>query len=51
MVGGRAVATWRLVRKRVAIEPLGRIGRDARGMLEEDAADVERFFSSTRSPA
>jgi hypothetical protein len=47
MVDGRAVATWRLVKGKVSIEPLGRIGREVRRALEEDAADVERFFSST----
>lgn len=45
MVGGRAVATWRLNRGKVAIEPLGRIGREAKAALAADAADVERFMS------
>jgi hypothetical protein len=45
MVGGRAVATWRLVRGKVSIEPLGRVGREARRALDEDAADVERFMA------
>jgi hypothetical protein len=44
MVGGRAVATWKLSRGRVEIEPLGRLPREARAALEEDAADVERFM-------
>jgi hypothetical protein len=45
MVRGRAVATWRLVKGKVAIEPLGRVGREARRALDEDAADVERFMA------
>ncbi len=45
MVEGRAVATWRLVKGRVKIEPLGRIAREVRAQLDEDAADVERFIS------
>ncbi len=46
MVDGRAVATWRLNRGKVAIEPLGRIGKEAKAALAADAADVERFMSS-----
>jgi hypothetical protein len=45
MVDGRAVATWRLNRGKVVIEPLGRIGREAKTALAADAADVERFMS------
>jgi hypothetical protein len=45
MVDGRAAATWRLAKGRVAIEPLGRLGKAARQALEEDAADVERFMA------
>ena len=46
MVGGRAVATWRLVKGKVAIEPLGRIAKKDRAALEADAADVERFLAA-----
>ncbi|HXR31216.1 MAG TPA: winged helix DNA-binding domain-containing protein [Solirubrobacterales bacterium] len=46
MVDGRAVATWRLNRGKVAVEPLGRIAKKATVALEADAADVERFMAS-----
>lgn len=45
MVKGRAVATWRLSRGKVAIEPLGRIAKQANAALAADAADVERFMA------
>ncbi len=45
MVGGRAVATWRLVKGRVSLEPLAPIARKVRGQLAADAADVERFMT------
>lgn len=44
MVKGRAVASWKLNRGRVAIEPLGRIAKATTAALEADAADVERFM-------
>jgi hypothetical protein len=47
MVKGRAVASWRLNRGKVAIEPLGRIARQAGAALAADAADVERFMAGT----
>ena len=46
MVGGRAVATWRLNSGKVSIEPLGRVTKKASAALEADAADVERFMTS-----
>jgi hypothetical protein len=46
MVKGRAVATWRLNRGKVTIEPLGRVTKTAKGALAADAADVERFMVS-----
>ena len=46
MVEGRAVATWRLVKGKVAIEPLGRIAKKDRAALDADAADVERFMAA-----
>jgi uncharacterized protein YcaQ len=46
MVEGRAAATWRLTKGKVAIEPLGRISKAARAALDADAADVERFMES-----
>ncbi len=45
MVDGRAVATWRLARGRVEIEPLGRVTKAARAALDVDAAEVERFLA------
>jgi hypothetical protein len=45
MVRGRAVASWKLNRGKVAIEPLGRIAKTAIAALEADAADVERFMA------
>ena len=44
MVSGRAVASWKLNRGKVTIEPLGRIAKKATAALEADAADVERFM-------
>jgi hypothetical protein len=46
MVKGRAVATWRLSRGEVTVEPLGRITKQANAALAADAADVERFMAS-----
>jgi hypothetical protein len=46
MVKGRAVATWRLSRGKVTIEPLGRITKTANAALAADAANVERFMAS-----
>lgn len=46
MVEGRAVATWKLAKGKVEIEPLGRIPKALRVALDEDAADVERFMES-----
>jgi hypothetical protein len=47
MVKGRAVASWKLNRGKVAIEPLGRIAKRADAALAVDAADVERFMAGT----
>jgi Winged helix DNA-binding domain len=44
LVGGRAVAIWRMARGEVALEPLGRITRRDAEALEADAADVVRFL-------
>jgi hypothetical protein len=45
LVGGRAVATWKLAGGKVAIEPLGKVAKKAMAALEADAAEVERFFA------
>ena len=44
LVGGRAVATWRLVRGKVSIEHLERVKSADAAALEEDARRVEAFF-------
>lgn len=44
MVGGRAVATWRLNGGKVTIEPLDRVTKKASAALGAEAADVERFM-------
>jgi hypothetical protein len=46
MVDGRAVASWKLNRGKVTIEPLGRITKRADAALAADAGDVERFMAS-----
>jgi hypothetical protein len=46
LVGGRAVATWRLPKGRVEIEHLERVTKKAAGRLEADAAAVEAFLSN-----
>ncbi|HEX6753887.1 MAG TPA: winged helix DNA-binding domain-containing protein [Solirubrobacterales bacterium] len=45
MVDGRAVATWKLNRGKVTIEPLGRVTKKAMASLEADAVEVERFMA------
>jgi hypothetical protein len=45
MVSGRAVATWRLTRGKVTVEPLGKVSKAASAALAADAADVERFMA------
>jgi hypothetical protein len=44
MVDGRAVATWKLAKGKVAIERLGKVAKKAAAALDRDAADVERFM-------
>jgi hypothetical protein len=46
LVGGRAVATWRLPKGKVEIEHLERVTKKAAGRLEADAAAVEAFLSN-----
>jgi Winged helix DNA-binding domain len=45
LVKGRAVATWKLNRGKVTIEPLGKMSRAATAALAADAVDVERFMA------
>ena len=44
LVGGRAVATWRLAAGKVAIEPLEEIAPGDREALDADALEVRRFL-------
>jgi hypothetical protein len=46
LVGGRGVATWRVSRERVEIEPFARLRSADRAALDVDARDVERFLFS-----
>jgi winged helix DNA-binding protein len=46
MVDGRAVATWKLLGGKVAIEHLGKVTKKAAAALEADAVEVERFMAS-----
>jgi hypothetical protein len=45
LVGGRAVATWKLAVGRVTIEHLGKVTGKAAAALEADAAKVLEFFT------
>jgi hypothetical protein len=44
LVGGRGVATWRVSRERVELEPFVRLRRADTAALDADARDVERFL-------
>jgi hypothetical protein len=44
MVGGRAVAKWKLADGRLELDPFRRIARADRDALERDAEDVRRFL-------
>jgi len=46
LVGGGAVATWRLSGADVTLEPFGRLTKANRAALEEDATDVARFLGA-----
>lgn len=50
LVGGRAVATWKLVRGKVEINPLDRVTKKAVAALDADAREVERFLATPGSP-
>ena len=47
MVGGRAVATWKLAGGKVTIEPLGPIPTRVAAVLDVDAAEVARFLADS----
>ncbi|HEV7640235.1 MAG TPA: winged helix DNA-binding domain-containing protein [Gaiellaceae bacterium] len=44
LTGGRAVATWRLAGKAVALEPFAPLGAQVRAALTADANDVVRYL-------
>ena len=44
MVGGKAVARWKLSDGGLELDPFRRIAKADRAALEEDAEDVERFL-------
>jgi hypothetical protein len=46
MVDGRAVATWKLAKGEIQIEPLGRIPAKVSAALALDAAEVTRFLDA-----
>lgn len=45
LVRGRGVATWRMTRGEVELEPFARLTRPERAALEADAKDVVRFLA------
>jgi hypothetical protein len=45
LVRGKAVASWRLVKGEVTLEPFGRLARADREALEAEARDVVRYLS------
>ena len=46
LVRGRGLATWRLVHRRVVLEPFSPLPPGDREALERDARDVERFLAA-----
>jgi hypothetical protein len=46
MVDGRAVATWKVSKGEVGIEPLGPIDAKAAAALEADAVQVAQFLAA-----
>jgi hypothetical protein len=46
LVRGRGVATWRLARGKVELEPFGRLGREDAAALEADADGLERYLGA-----
>jgi len=45
LLDGFVAGTWQLVRGRVALEPFGRLGREARAALADEAAKLEAFVA------
>jgi Winged helix DNA-binding domain len=46
LVGGRAVATWSIVRDEVTLKPFARLAREDRAALGSQARDVVRYLRS-----
>jgi hypothetical protein len=46
LVDGRAAGTWAMPRGQVEVEPFGRLKREDRAALEEEAEDVVRFLAA-----
>jgi Winged helix DNA-binding domain len=51
LVRGRAVASWKLVKGEVVLEPFDGLARADRAALEDDARDVVRYLAPAPSPA
>jgi hypothetical protein len=47
LVRGRAVASWRLIKREVVLEPFARLATEDRAALEGDARDVLRYLGLT----
>lgn len=45
LVGGRAVARWKLRQGQLELEPFGRLGKADAAALDKEAQDVRRFFT------
>jgi hypothetical protein len=45
LVRGKAVASWKLVKGEVVLEPFGRLAHADGAALEDDAHDVVRYLS------
>jgi Winged helix DNA-binding domain len=50
LVRGKAVASWKLIKDEVVLDPFGRLARADRAALEDDARDVVRYLSPAPAP-
>jgi hypothetical protein len=48
LVHGKAVASWKLVKDEVVLEPFARLARADRAALEDDARDIVRYLAPAR---
>jgi hypothetical protein len=51
LVDGRVAGTWRYEDERVRVEPFGRIPREARAELDEEAEQLAEFIRTGSAPA